>query len=91
MKQCTPSKRRASTSMHDSHEGVSEETSAVEGNGELDRNAVLKERPGGTKVAKAVQKVDKEKEGAAYRQAQETAVLAEATVAKICYLRSKTF
>jgi hypothetical protein len=82
MKQCTPSKRRASTSMHDSHEGVSEETSAMERNGELDRNAVLKERPGGTKATKAVQKVDKEKEGVAYRQAQATAVLAEVTVAK---------
>jgi hypothetical protein len=64
MKQCTPSKRRASTSMHDSHEGVPEETSAVEGNGELDRNAVLRERPTGTKAAKVVQKADKVKEGA---------------------------
>jgi hypothetical protein len=35
MKQCTPSKRKASTSMYDSHERVLEETSAVEGNGEL--------------------------------------------------------
>jgi hypothetical protein len=43
MKQCTPSKRRASTSMHDSHEGVLEETSAVEGNGKLDKNVVLRE------------------------------------------------
>jgi hypothetical protein len=45
MKQCTPSNRRASTLMHDSHEGVSEETSAVEANGELDKNAMLKEWP----------------------------------------------
>jgi hypothetical protein len=82
MKQCTPSKRRASTSIHDSHEGVSEETSVVEGNGSMDKNAILREWPGGTKAAKAVQKADKERDGATYRQAEATAVLAEATVAK---------
>ena len=54
MKQCTPSKKRASMSMHDFHEGVSEETSTVEKNGELDKNAMLKERPGSTKAAKAM-------------------------------------
>jgi hypothetical protein len=43
---------------------------------------VLRERPGGTKAAKAVQKADKERDGAAYRQAEATAVLAEATITK---------
>jgi hypothetical protein len=89
MKQTTPSKRRASSSAHDSVEETQEGTSAVEGNGELAGNAVLRNRPIGTKSAKASQKAEKEKEGAAYRQAQATTLLAEATVAKNVLLAEK--
>jgi hypothetical protein len=53
----------------------------VEGNGDLVGNAVLRNRLVGTKSAKASQKAEKEREGAAYWQAQATTLLAEATVA----------
>jgi hypothetical protein len=82
MKQVTLSKRRASSSTYDSNEAALEGTSVVEGDCEVDRNQVLRERPTGTKVAKTVHKADKQKEGAAYRLGEATAVLAEATVAK---------
>jgi hypothetical protein len=82
MKQVIPSKRRASSSTYDSNEAALEGTSAVEGDCELDRNQVLREWPTGTKAAKVVHKMDKQKEGVAYCQAEATAVLAEAIVAK---------
>ena len=82
MKQTTPSKRRASSSVHDSVEETQEGTSAVEGNGNLAGNRVLRNRLIGIKSAKASQKAEKEREEATYWQAQATTVLAEATVAK---------
>jgi hypothetical protein len=60
MKQTTPSKRRASSSAHDSVEETQEGTSAVEGTGDLAGNAVLRNRLVGTKSAKASQKVEKQ-------------------------------
>jgi hypothetical protein len=81
MKQVTPSKRRAPPSSHDCPDSAPESQSAVEGNGE-DRNLVLRERPSRTKAAKAAHKEDKIRERVAYKQAEATVVLAEATVAK---------
>ena len=81
MKQTTP-KRRASSLAHDSVEEMQEGTSAIEGNGDLAGNAVLRNQLVGTKLAKASQKAEKEKKGAAYWQAQAMTLLAKAIVAK---------
>jgi hypothetical protein len=82
MKQVTPSKTRASSSTYDSNEVALEGTSAVEGDCEVDRNQVLRERPTRTKAAKTMHKTNKQKEGAVYRLGEATAVLAEATIVK---------
>jgi hypothetical protein len=50
---------------------------------------VLRNQPVGTKSAKASQKAEKEREGAAYRQAQATTLVAEAIVVKNVLLAKK--
>jgi hypothetical protein len=56
------SKRKSSSSAHDSAEGVPEAGSVVKGEAKLERNRVLLRRPSGSKAAKFVYRNEKEKE-----------------------------
>jgi hypothetical protein len=82
----TPSKRKTTSSEHESNEiGVKSE-SVVEGTTNSEENRALKVRPGGTRAAKEVQKTGKQWEGAMYAHAAVSEVMAQAMMRKATML-----
>jgi hypothetical protein len=82
----TPSKRKTTSSEHESNEIGVESESVVEGTTNSEDNHALKVRPGGTRAAKEVQKAGKQREGAMYAQAAASEVMAQATMRKAAML-----
>jgi hypothetical protein len=82
----TPSKRKTTSSEHESNEIGVESESVVEGTTNSEENRALKVRPGGTRTAKEVQKASKQREGAMYVQAAASEVMAQTTMRKAAML-----
>jgi hypothetical protein len=81
------SKRKSSSSAHDSAEGVHEVGSVVEGEAELERNWVLLRHPSSSKAAKLVYKNEKEKEHWGHAHAEATSELAATQMRKVACLK----
>jgi hypothetical protein len=83
------SKRKSSSSAHNSAEDVLEARSVVEDEAELERNWVLLRRLLGSKAAKLVHRNEKEKEHQGHAQAEATSELAVAQMRKVACLKDQ--
>jgi hypothetical protein len=89
MKPAIPTKRKAASSSHDSHEATSASSSVHVDQTDSNANTVLRDRPSGTKAAKRKHKQGKVREGAMYAQAKATSDLAFATLKKMALLEEQ--
>jgi hypothetical protein len=89
MKPAIPTKRKAASSGHDSHEAAPASSSVQVDQMDSNANTVLQDRPSGTKAAKREHKQGKVREGAMYAQAKATSDLASATLKKMALLEEQ--